>query len=214
MSGPMKKAVVAAWVTILIGVVPACTADPTTDPTGTTIPTGPTTTVDRTITSPRWFAGDSMVFVTMGALTVPTFYAGQGGNGFVFANVGTIQSFTANLLAGVNHPTVVLVTGGINDAAHGISVAATTAAMASFEAAMSLAGARTWWITEPVYATFQSTATVSAMAATNAWMLTRPFHADCGPQATTGPGAGTDDGTHPNGASIVKYAACIDLAGL
>lgn len=167
------------------------------------------------ISNPRWMAGDSLVAYVQPHLSVPTFYAGQGGNGFVYANAGTIESFTVSLLAGINHPAVVLVTGGLNDAApaRGISVTDTILAMEHFEATMTAVGARTVWITEPVYPAFQPAALVSAMAVTNGWMLTRSFHADCGLAATSVLNAGTVDGVHPNGPSTVAFASCIDAAG-
>ena len=165
------------------------------------------------VTTPRWIAGASLVAFALPLMVVPTYNASQGGNGFVYDFVGTIESFAVAKL-GSNRPATMLVTGGLNDAvpSRGISVAETITAMQHFEDTMTGLGIRTVWITEPVYSV-QPQEIQAAMALTNGWMMTRPFHADCALATTTVAGAGSIDGVHPNGASALAYAQCIDAAG-
>jgi len=164
------------------------------------------------ISNPRWMAGDSVTYQSIAYMAVPTFDATQGSNGFVRVGIGTIESKVVDLLAGVNHPAVVLVSGGINDAAY-VGLPETLVAMQHFEDTMTAQSIRTVWITEAVFDAWQGPVRVAFMAATNGWMLTRPFHADCGVEATTAPGANTFDGVHPNAQGNIAYAACVDGVG-
>lgn len=205
MTNSTKKAALIVLAVTLVAALSACT---TTSGSGGATGGGGTPT-----SNPRWITGDSLIAYALPWMAVPTYYAGQGGNGFVYNFVGTIESFAVESL-GANRPATMLVTGGINDAlpSRGITAAATVAAMDHLEATMTSLGIRTVWITEPAFPGIP-VEMVAAMAVTNGWMLSRPFHADCATAAVSVLGAGSIDGIHPNGPSAQAFGSCIDAAG-
>jgi len=169
--------------------------------TGCFAPSGPPA-LDNS-TAIRWIAGDSIAYRV--AEQFPTAHnAAQGGNGFIVANVGTIEEFTVTAL-GAHRPDWIVVVGGVNDWYK--PVAAVIAAMAHFEDTMTGLGIKTLWATEPIYPRAFDPLLFTSTGAFRDWVLTRPFHADCGPAVVP---LGTPDGVHPTTAGAQAYAQCLE----